>query len=280
VSLTAPQTVDTRPLFAPLGAELALLLRSLPPEAWERRATGTWTVHQVAAHLLDTALRRLTFHRDGHPLVAPDVPIHGFSDAVGFLDRLNADWMRVAPRFSPRVLTDLVEATDRELAAFFQQAPLEARAFFDVGWAGTDASALWLDVGREYTERWHHQQQIREAVGAPLLVEPRWLIPVLEVAVRALPRAWAGVPAAGGTVVHLELTGPGGSDWALRREDDGWTLLAGRDPSPAATLSTDVETAWRLWHKAIDPAAVPARVRGSGDPRLRAPFFDTLALMA
>jgi hypothetical protein len=280
VSLTLPVPVDARPLFAPLGAELGALLRALPPGAWSLRATPRWTVQQVVAHLLDTSLRRLTFHRDGAPMPAPDVTIAGFADAVGFINRLNDDWMRVAPRFSPRVLVELVEVTDRELGAFFEGLPLDAPAFFDVGWAGRDASALWLDLGREYTERWHHQQQIREAVGWPLQTEPRWLVPVIEVAVRALPRAWAGVEAAEGTVVQVELTAEGGSSWALQRSPTGWALLAGRHPDPAATVSTDVDTAWRLWHKAIDPALVPARLQVRGEPRLTEPFERTLALMA
>jgi hypothetical protein len=280
VSLTAPVPVDARPLFAPLGAELVALLRALPPEAWSLRATPRWTVQQVVAHLLDTSLRRLSFHRDGAPMPAPDTAIAGFGDAVGFINRLNDDWMRVAPRFSPAVLVELVEATDRALSAFFEGLPLEAPAFFDVGWAGTDASALWLDLGREYTERWHHQQQVREAAGAPLLTEPRWLAPVIEVAVRALPRAWAGVEAPEGTVVQLEITGPGGSAWALQRSPHGWALRAGRHPAPASVLTTDVDTAWRLWHKAIDPALVPARLRATGEARLTEPFARTLALMA
>jgi hypothetical protein len=43
-----------------------------------------------------------------------------------------------------------------------------------------------METGREYTERWHHQMQIREAVGAPGLLERRWYQPVLDLSVRAV----------------------------------------------------------------------------------------------
>jgi hypothetical protein len=40
-----------------------------------------------------------------------------------------------------------------------------AEAIFSVGWAGEEKSLNWFHIAREYTEKWHHQQQIRLAVG-------------------------------------------------------------------------------------------------------------------
>ena len=51
----------------------------------------------------------------------------------------------------------------------------DAPAVFSVAWAGEDKSAHWFDVAREYTEKWHHQQQIRDAVGRPDLASRRHL---------------------------------------------------------------------------------------------------------
>jgi hypothetical protein len=39
------------------------------------------------------------------------------------------------------------------------------KAVFSVAWAGEDESKNWFHIAREYTEKWHHQQQIRLAVG-------------------------------------------------------------------------------------------------------------------
>ena len=49
-----------------------------------------------------------------------------------------------------------------------------------IDWAGPEPAPIWLHVAREYTERWVHQQHIRDAVGRPGLNERRWLGPVLE----------------------------------------------------------------------------------------------------
>jgi hypothetical protein len=62
----APGVIDTRHLFRPVSGELAMLLRGLPADAWRRPTiAGRWLVRDVVAHLLDTTLRRLSFHRDG-----------------------------------------------------------------------------------------------------------------------------------------------------------------------------------------------------------------------
>ena len=58
--------IDTRALFRPVSSALVALLRDLRPEAWQLpTVAGTWVVRDVVAHLLDTTLRRLSFHRDG-----------------------------------------------------------------------------------------------------------------------------------------------------------------------------------------------------------------------
>jgi hypothetical protein len=72
------------------------------------------------------------------------------------------------------VLTVRVPVAERAtLAAAVAALPPHAEAPFGVAWAGETRSANWLDTGREYTERWHHQMQIRDAVGAPPLLERR-----------------------------------------------------------------------------------------------------------
>src|SRR5438445_149211 len=60
----SPEPILVAPLFAPLNDELIVLLRGLSDAEWTARAVGTWTVKDVAAHLLDTSLRRLSVQRD------------------------------------------------------------------------------------------------------------------------------------------------------------------------------------------------------------------------
>ena len=53
------QPILTAHLFGPLNDELIALLLGLSPEEWNApTVAGAWTVKVVAAHLLDTTLRR------------------------------------------------------------------------------------------------------------------------------------------------------------------------------------------------------------------------------
>jgi uncharacterized protein (TIGR03083 family) len=257
------------------------LLRGLSPDDWQRRTrAGSWRVRDVAAHLLDTTLRTLTFHRDRVPLPPPDAPITGYAGLVAHLDALNADWVKAARRIGPRLLVDLLELTGAQASSFFEGLDPFAPALFPVAWAGEDASLNWLDTGREYTERWHHQQQVREAVGAPLLAERRWLFPVLDVSMRALPFAYRDVEAGPGQAVAFVVTGDAGGAWSLRREAEGWRLFVGEAEGPACRTAVDADTAWRIFFKAIARPEAESRVRFEGDERLGRVFLSTLAVMA
>ena len=90
-----------------------------------------------------------------------------YKDLVAFINQLNASWVAAAKRLSPRVLVDLLEWSGPRVAELFASLPPDGPAHFPVAWAGEERSANWMDTGREYTEKWHHQAQIREAVGAP-----------------------------------------------------------------------------------------------------------------
>src|SRR5207253_325278 len=128
---------------------------------------------------------------------------------VPFVNRINDDWMRASRRLSPRVARDLLASVGQPLFDYF--ASLDPLALGGpVSWAGPAPAPVWLDVAREYTERWHHQQHIRDAVGRPGLTEPRYLAPVLDAFVRALPHTYRAVAAPDGAVVALTIAGAAG----------------------------------------------------------------------
>ena len=273
--------VFTAHLFRGLHAELMALLRGLSAEDWEKPTrAGAWRVRDVAAHVLDGNLRKLTFHRDGGPLPPPDAPVTDYASLLAHLNALNADWVKAARRIGPRVLVDLLAVAGPQVAEFVKSLDPFAPALFAVAWAGQDVSPNWLDTGREYTEGWHHQQQIREAVGAPLLTQREWLFPVLDVSMRALPFGYRGVEAAVGQAVAFEVAGEAGGRWSIRREADGWRLFLGEPDGPASRVALDADTAWRVFFKAIAPGEAAARVSIEGDASLGRVFLDTLAVMA
>ena len=256
---------DTRMLFRPVSAELVTLLRALRPADWERpTVAGTWVVRDIVAHLVDVAGRRLSFHRDGMTPPPPPFPITSDRDFVDFINWLNAQWISSAKRFSPRLLTDLFERASRELAEWFEELPLEAAALFGVSWAGEQSSEGWFDVGREFTELWHHQQQIRMAVGAPSLDDPRYLRAVLQISMRVLPHTFRDVQANPGETVHVDVTGGAGGQWTLRRDAQRWRLSGGVPLAATTRIRLTDDVAWRLLYNALSEAEAAEAVQVEG----------------
>jgi uncharacterized protein (TIGR03083 family) len=268
--------VYTAELFAPLSAALVSLLRELRADDWARPTlAGAWTVRDVAAHLLDGDLRRLALVRDGHAAARPASP--ALADVVAFVNEINTAGVSWGRRLSPRLLTDLLERSGEWVARHVQSLRPDAEAVLPVAWADEQSSTNWMDTGREYTERWHHQMQIRDAVRAPTLLQPRWLVPLLELSVRAFRRAYRDVAAPAGTAVAFEVEDAGA--WSVVREADGFVVLRGRAPRPAASVTTDPDTAWRLLYNALTPQAARERVHATGEPALLEPLLAARAVM-
>jgi Mycothiol maleylpyruvate isomerase N-terminal domain len=274
-----PGRVDVVPLFRLLHEELVGLLSGLSAADWERpTVAGTWRVRDVAAHLLDTDLRRISSQRDGWA-PAGETPVNGWADVVRLLDGLNASWVQAARRLSPRVLTELLTYSGRELAVVVATLDPDAPAPFSVLWAGQAASANWFDLGREYTEKWHHQAQIRLAVGVSPLDGHRLFHPVLAFSMHALPRALDGETESEGTAVSVSVTGEAGGAWSAVRGATGWRLLEGEPPSPAARVVMNGETAWRLLYNSLSAEEARLRVTAEGDARLLAAVLRARSVM-
>lgn len=283
--------VYTAPLFEPLHNELISLLDGLAPHDWARPTlAGSWRVRDVVAHLLEVDLRRLSVGRDAH-LVEPGRTINGYPDLVAFLNELNAQWVIAARRFSPRVLIDLLRESGLAMARFVTGVPPHDPAPFAVAWAGESRSENWFDIGRDYTERWHHQMQIRDAVGGPYLLDSLWLMPLLDLSVRSLPPAYAGIHASPDVSVTLEVTADPEAVWTLRRvapaqasgtptpEVGAWRLWRGASPPATTTVRLDAETAWRSFYNALPPGVARQRAAIEGDARLAEPLFRARAVM-
>lgn len=273
-------------LFPGLHRELMDLLRGLNEEDWDRPTIARrWRVRDIAAHLLDVSLRRLSQHRDRARFAPPDPPIGGYGDLVRYIDHLNAVWIEAAQRISPRMLIELLDLTGPQVAAFLASLDPFEPAVISVAWAGEEVSANWFDIAREYTEHWHHQAQIRDAVGAPGLLSRQWLHPLLDASVRALPHAYRGVDAPEGAAVVLEVTGEAGEAgglWTLLRRAAGWELFQGEDAAagPAACrLTLDGDTAWRLLYNALSPDEAAARVAVAGDRAFAGPLLRARSVM-
>jgi uncharacterized protein (TIGR03083 family) len=277
--MTKPQPIHTLHLFPVLEARLVELLRGLDAGQWDLPTLCPgWRVKDVAAHLLDTLLRRLSIGRDGYFGETPEGCL--YQDSVAFLNRLNADWVRAAQRLSPRLLVELMEQSSREVYEFFQTLDPRAPAQLAVSWAGEETSANWFDIAREYTERWHHQQQIRLAVGREGITGRELYFPVLDTFMRALPHTYREVAAPEGALLQFDITGEAGGSWFLLRESQAWRLGLEAEGARAATVTIPQEIAWRVFTKGIDKSAAQQSVTITGDEKLGGEILNMLSVMA
>lgn len=128
-------------LFPQIHAELLALLRSLDDEDWNKPTVArAWSVKDIAAHLLDGDLRRLSLQRDQAPLPQPEAPLASYQSLVTFLNQLNAEWVKAAKRLSPKVLIGLLEWSGAQAYQFLKELDPFAAAPFAVAWAGEEIS--------------------------------------------------------------------------------------------------------------------------------------------
>ncbi len=252
------------------------VLADLSAEDWARpTAAPGWSVKDVAAHLLGGDVGILSRKRDGFS--PPGAEFQTYAELVELVNRLNRDWVQAARRMSPRLLCELLAFTGPEVEAYFLS--LDVRTLGEpVSWAGPDPAPVWFDLAREFTERWHHQQQIRDATGGTPLYDPYFLAPVLDTFVRALPYRFREISAQDGTVVRFEISGGAGGVWFLVRVGDAWELALEAEGA-AAEVVVPQDTAWRMFTKGVDWERARASAAIRGDVELATWIFRTVAVI-
>jgi len=269
----------TAHLFSKLDGMLIELLRSLAPEDWEKQTVSPkWKVKDVAGHLLDTALRALSIGRDGY--VAETPGSNSAADLAAFINRLNNEGVIVYRRLSPVVLIRLLEVAARLIAEWHASRDPYATAPYGVSWAGEEKSANWFDTAREFTERWHHQQQIRLALNKPGIMTRELYYPVLDCFLRALPFAYRAISAQPGTYVQIAVAGECGGNWYLCRAEETWQLLENPFGEKVSEITIPQEIAWRIFTKGIDRESALSQVKVTGDTKLGQHVLGMISIVA
>ena len=280
--MTSLEPVAVIDLFAGERDALLDLLADLSDEQWRAPTVCPgWSVKDVALHLLGDDVGRLSRGRDGfmNPDFGSGLDLAKWSGLVAAIDRQNAIWVEGTRRTSPRLLRELLRFTGELTEAYFRG--LDPMAVGpSVDWAGPEPAPVWLDLAREYTERWVHQQHIRDAVGRPGLTESRWLAPVLATFVHGLPRALRDAPAPVGARVRLTITGEAGGEWLATRSADGWHLARPDSAAANAGVTMDQDLAWRLFTRGVDPEAAARRAVLTGDQALAERVLGTVSIIA
>ncbi len=273
-----PVPVDVVHMLPLLDRKLMQLLQSLTPHEWQQPTVARlWTVKDVAAHLLDTNIRVLSILRDEYTGEKPE--IHSYHDLVDFLNTLNADWVRAMKRVSPQMLVMLHKITGPLYCQYYASLDPFGKAGFSVAWAGEEESKNWMHIAREYTEKFLHQQQIREAVNRPGLMTRKYYYPFMNIFMLALPYTYRNISAAEGTIVKITVSGNAGGTWFLLREKGTWQLSPS-SPSITAELIINQNDAWKLFSKSIRAGDIADRIRSKGDRSLAEVALSMVSVMA
>jgi uncharacterized protein (TIGR03083 family) len=265
-------------LLRRVDEKLIDLLDSLAPDEWDRQTTAPlWRVRDVAAHLLDTTLRKLSMARDS--CYVETVKIGSPQDLITLVNRLNREGVTVYRRLSPRVLIDMMKEACEQSADFHESLDPFAPAAFAVSWAGEERSLNWFDTARELTERWHHQQQIRLATNRPGIMTHDLYHPVLDCFARGLPHTYRDVDAPAGTLLLLEISGECGGRWFLSRGPTGWGLAKLSEGEFASRVRIPQELAWLVFTKGIDRDSARAEIEIEGNRDLGEKVLQLTAIV-
>ncbi len=271
--------IDVLPIFPILNEELLNVLKSLNAKDWERKTVcPKWNIKDIVAHLLDTNLRRLTIGRDAYNL-RDDKQFASYEEVVIFLNNLNADWVIAMRRLSPVILIEMIEKYQNDLIEYFQELNPFDTALFPVLWAGKDCSENWFDIAREYSERWLHQQQIRQALNDQTLLQSKFYHPFLEISMQALPHFYKNIEANNGDTLKVEIVGEAGGIWCIVKKDDEWIFTQENEINPKSLIYIDQQIAWLLFSGGINPMDASQYYQIHGDVNLASQVLKMKSVM-
>lgn len=265
--------------FRELDEKLFELLSSLTAAEWQLPTVAKlWNVKDVVAHLLDTNIRILSLLKDNHQVRIPS--IDSYKDLVDYLNKLNADWVQAMKRVSPNMLILLHQLTGPLYCTYYESLNPFDKAKFNVAWAGEDESLNWMHIARDYTEKFLHQQQIRDAVKKPGLMNKDFFYPFIDIFTLALPHTFRNTTAAEGTCIQLTVTGEAGGSWQLIYQNSKWQLTKEVSDQIHTTVTIDQDDAWKLFSKSLAPEDVEERVIVTGDKGLGKIVLSMVSVMA
>jgi uncharacterized protein (TIGR03083 family) len=276
--LGGTQPILCAPIIRQVDQRLIDLLASLGPDEWSLPTVAPqWSVRDVAAHLLDTALRKLSAGRDQWRVETVDIRSH--QDVITLVNRLNREGVTVYRRLSPAILTELMQRVCAQTADYYESLEPFAPAAIGVSWAGEMTSLVWFDNARELTERWHHQEQIRLATNRPGIMTPTLYHPVLDTFMRGLPHTYRDVDAPVGTAILVEVSGDCGGQWCLLKSQGGWGFACELPSAITAQIVIPQTVAWRVFTKGIDRKSVYPELTILGDAALAENVLSLVAIV-
>ena len=263
-----------------LDKKLIELLQSLDIGDWSKQTVAKlWTVKDVVAHLLDGNIRILSGLRDKHKTDSPT--INSYQDLLDYLNRLNAEWVLAMKRVSPEMLIDLLKQTGDQFYKYYASLDPYEKAKYSVVWAGENESMNWMHIAREYTEKFLHQQQIRDAVGRQGIMTKEFYLPFLEVCMYALPYTLRNTKAEKGNIVKMEITGEVNGKWFVLYNGNNWERIDSVSATtPVTEILVDEHASCKLFSKSLRPYDLKGKINIIGNQELGKVALEMVSFMA
>ena len=259
--------IKTLELFPKINSALIELLKGLTDTEWQQPTVLPGrTVKDLVSHILDGSLRRLSACRDNYMGDSPS--IESYDDLVDYIQKLNRTWIEAAKRLSPQILISFLEMSEGWLYEYFKALDPNAQAKFSVAWAGDFESPNWFDIAREYTEKWHHQMQLRLAVEKPGIDSKELFYPAIETFMRGLSHVYKDIDADVGTGIKIIISGNGGGEWYSEKTKNQWELVKELISTPQTTIEMSDDTAWKLFTDSLDNNKAESQIQFIGNKKL------------
>ena len=262
-------------VFSELNKELIILLENLSKEDWEKdTCLKNRNVKDLASHIIDTSLRRLAIQRDNY--FSENPKINSYEDLVDFIQKINRDWIVATKRLSPEIIISLLKNSENELVEFLKTLNPYEKAPFPVNWAGENESENWFDIAREYTEKWHHQMQILDAVGIEgNLYNKPFFQPVIDTFIKAIPFAYDKLDKTNFTIT-VEIKGSCGGTFNLQKIKKSTTFID--NIYSKNKVSINQEEFWKLVTNSKPKSEI--KLECVGDKDITDQFLAVVAVMS
>lgn len=218
---------NTLNLFQKLNAQLLELIPDFSWVQWNKdTAHKNWKVKDIAIQILDDSRHYLPYFTD-------------VFDSNPF--RLNN-----SEDFSADNLIAELQFLQEQLNSYTNDNTIIG----DQLNAGRPAGSQ-IDIFKFYAQIWLYQQQIRQSLGASLLLDSNFYHPFLAYCFHFLPSHFKDFHSPVGTLISIEVVGDSRGLWSLIRRDHCWELSEYHE-HPDAQVYIDQNIAWILFSGGID----------------------------
>ena len=277
------EQIDTLHLFPKLTEEFLKLLKGLDNSDWLKPSPIKGrTVKDLVSHVIDGSLRNISMQRDNFNDNSNVPIIKSYNDLINHVQKLNTDWMNVSKRLSPEILIDLLEYSDKEFYKFMKSKKPNGKALFSVAWAGETESENWFDIAREYTEKWHHQMQIRLALDKPILLDTEYTEPLYDTFMIALPYLYREFSEfENGTKIKISLTGKLEKSCVIEWKTDKWIFTDSCKSDIFTSVEIPDDIAWIIFTNTDrEKEKYKTKIKISGDQSIGLKILDLVTVMS